>query len=212
MNIKELLAYWWKYNSDEIAENSLSDCHVRGLNSIMFLNKQGQRIRLFITDPEHHLHTIHAVAFHTHRYDITIEVLSGELRNVCREFVPDSLGSHKRYTYRSCILDGAGSFDLTSDEPYGYFTIDDKIIRPGHELFLEYHKRHTVVVPENMVTAWLIYESTEDPEYLPIVYSDSNIQNLDLSKLYNPISREKIEHLLNECGILETQTLKEAEV
>ncbi|MCH8479168.1 MAG: hypothetical protein LAT56_14680 [Wenzhouxiangella sp.] len=192
-----LLHNWWKYNKERITSQSLTDCHVKGLNSIMFNSVEGQRVRLFSTDEDHELDHPSSVAFHTHRYDIKIIVLSGMLINYNAKFSKNENGTYKQYRYRSCILDGNGGFDLNSDERYER-VIDKVHLLASDMMHLPWHRYHTVVVPTGVKTSWIILESTPVNEYEPVVYSNIDITTVDLSRLYNPISQEKIDRILNE--------------
>lgn len=195
--INDLLRFWWKYNREKITKQSLTDCHVKGLNSIMFNQTEGMRVRMFVTDPDHCLDHCRAVAFHTHRYDIQIHVLYGMVTNVFAKFHPYPLGDYQAYKYKSCILDGKGSFSKTNDDRFINFSSSASLLR-GDKLFLDSKKHHTVIVPPGRMCAWLILESTPDPDYEPVVFSDIDITSIDLSELYNPISSEKIDSILME--------------
>lgn len=202
--LTQLLRFWWKHNYRQITEQSISDCHAKGLHSIMFVNQPGCRLRMFVTDKQHELDRLSSVAFHSHRFDIKLNVVYGSVINILPHIVQKP-GGYAKYEYRSCILDGSnGGFErISAKNSYSLEHTSMHNMKPGDAIEMPWDQYHTVMCPPKKINAWIVQEAIEQSNYVPHVFSDENIERLDLSNLYNPISASKIEHLLTTVNILQ---------
>ncbi len=169
--------------------NTIRNCHVVGMHSIMLHEEPGNRIRMFYADYNHPLArncyaNLAAVpmtlAAHAHHCDVTLIKVFGEVYNIKVKPVPDVAGDFVRCEYRSAITTGRGSMQAT-EERFKFVYNNMEIISPnGVEMSAK--DVHTVSVPLGKEAAWLVIEGKEDPTYKSECWTNNPV--FDTTDLY----------------------------
>lgn len=209
--MKEYIKHLLRESRVEITQKSLRHCHSPNLHSIMLVDKPEQRLRLFVTDVTHilwqnyrkpvvKLSTPLSIAFHPHHCNVTLHVLSGEITNwtVFPDFHQGEL-HFNRYLYDSKITGGGSGFKRCGDLPLAHN--DEVTYRAGESVYMKANEIHTVGVPRGKHAAWLVYEGREDPNYMPVCWSNVPLELLSLDGLYQPMSAYDLKNVLVMAGI-----------
>lgn len=201
--MKELVNHLVRQNLPQIAKQSLLDCHVRGMHSIMFLDTPEQRVRLFVATRYHELHlntsrTLGSLAAHPHHCDITLHCIKGDLFNYTYE--PHQDGKYKPFRYVSGILNEQAGFIRTPEEESVEF-VGSACVRENNALVLPAKSIHSVHANKGEVTAWFVYEGKEDPSYTSLSYSDKPLQNTVFGDLYGKMTEQNVIELLQLAGL-----------
>lgn len=178
------------------AVNVLRNCHVKGLTSVLLHDEPENRVRVFLTEPDHELWKADplALGIHPHHCDITMVPLFGRVVNQVYAN-PKPGGPFQKCLYRSAITGTGGALERT-EEFYSFENVTSQAL--SETLFMRADLLHTVYVPEGEQAAWAIYESREDPEYVPVCYTDNPI--FDTTGLYVPdmaYAEEAIRYVLS---------------
>lgn len=203
--MKALISHLIREHLPQIAAQSLMNCHVRGLHSIMFLNTPEQRIRLYIATPEHELwknniDTLGSLAAHPHHCNITIHCIKGAVVNL--EYRPDKNGKYLAFRYMSAITMGEGAFHARPwFSPVSYSQM--RAIGEGKSLELPANLIHSVSALPGCLTAWFVYEGREDKNYTSLSYSNQPLEETSFDGLYGKISEQEVVGLLEQVGLLE---------
>lgn len=202
---------------DWMVSRSLKDCHARGVDSILFDDTPGARIRLFIANENHELAAnipsntdkggLLSVSYHPHHCDLSLEVVDGIIFNVSVEEVRDGqfFNEHwplfDKFRYQSAIKDGQCGFVKESSGHRFYRSAimrSPGLVMPrGAELDLVADDLHTIGVHAGERAAWFVYEGAAEPNYENICYSNSDLENFDSSGMYQPMDKE---YLLNSLA------------
>lgn len=209
--MKELVKHLWRENPEQIAVQSIKNCHIEGLHSIMFIDTPGKRIRLFVTDDHHTMWKNDptstksmTIGFHTHHCNISLLVVKGLIKNwVVKESNMGKLQLHA-YKYNSQIIMGEIGFVKL---PYTkmFKTVSNNILQVGATVsaFMEADDIHTVAAQNGESAAWFVFEGLEDSEYKPITYSnDPELHKSNYDSLYLPMTVTECEQKLKLAGLL----------
>lgn len=189
-----------------IAKNSLVDCHVRGMDSVIFDNTPGRRIRTFCLRPEHEMWTNLglncplSLSIHPHHCDLELRPVFGESYNV----IPTrGYPGHRKYTawrYESAITGtGTGSFTaLPESHSMSVALVPHELRRPWR---MHAKELHTFYVPRGKEAAWTVYEGKEDETYDSTCWSDADLSLFDSSVLYQPMSEEYLKKILHRLKV-----------
>lgn len=175
--------------------NGLHNCHVEGLDSIMFHAEPGNRVRMFVTadgvhdlwrnkalNYSHHL----SLAIHPHHCDVRFVGIHGDVRNHVYAVVPDPAGLLQEMDYTSGVLHGTGVLTPTGRRGTGILIREERLnTNPA----MVANEMHTISAP-NGHCAWLVIEGQEDPAYKSVCWT--NAYEPDLTKLYKPMSQADI--------------------
>lgn len=195
MNIN-IVRHFLHVNKQLIVNKSLANCHVEGVNSILFDDTPENRIRLFIARKNHTLWKNTpssrelSVALHTHHCNLTLEIVLGYTTNWTTEHGYLVTRPLQPYKYESNILTGKSSF-VPKDEPT-IFTLNGYPSDENPILELPAQRLHTVNVGKDEEAAWFVYEGKEDPSYSPTCYSNADLTKFDDSNLYKKMTYEQI--------------------
>lgn len=204
--MKELIKHLWENNKQEIVSKSLLNCHCFGVHSIMLLESPGKTIRLYVSMHDNGLwknfprevNTQYmSVGFHPHHCNLTLHCIKGVLLNwvVEESGDPSSLRyAFTKYKYKSQISDGEMAF-----EPLGMSylkTVQERHIFQGESVSMNASEIHTVACYSNVLSAWLVYEGTEDPNYQPFCWSNADLNNIKNDDLYKKPTEQDVEELL----------------
>lgn len=205
--MRNLVKHWVRENLTEIAKKSLINCHVQGLHSILFQDTPENRIRLFITTPNHKLHlnnegTLGSLAAHAHHSNITLEVVQGTVINLEYDYHTQPLElKYHPFEYTSGILTSKPSFVKTSKFNSVSYA-DQSCILTGDSLKLPANQIHSVYVAKGHVTAWFVYEGKSDPNYKSLSYSDQNMNFFSFQGLYKPMYSVDVLALLSSVNLI----------
>ncbi len=207
--MKELIKHLLKNNIDEIVSKSLLNCHCIGLHSIMLLDSPGKTIRLFIGMPNNELcknlpedfgNRNMSIAFHPHHCNLTLHCVKGRILNwVVRETQAGT--SVTKYKYHSKIKEGDLSFEVIG--PAKLSTTKCRWINEGESSIMDAKDIHTVACDPETLSAWLVYEGIEDPNYSSFCWSNTDLNNKDITGLYLQPSKNEIIHLLKMVGLID---------
>lgn len=165
---------------------NLLNCHVIGLHSFPLSIDEENKLyrRIFTTTCNHVLHERNSfpLAIHPHHVNIKITVLKGELTNVIYKLDEKGRIELGEYVYESVILNGKGGFKKTGVK--NLTKVSEISYQVGESFYMEACEMHTVIVPENTQAAWLVEEELPTCEYLPVSYSDRNLEQWDQTDLY----------------------------
>lgn len=195
----------------EVAAKSLVNCHAIGLDSILFDDTPGSRIRLFITRPEHTLWTNHgfetdmSLAVHPHHCDVTLHCVRGMIQNLAYRVLGSSHLKVEgafvdKWRYESAITGKEATFTKVGTEHLKLTNATP--MYSGHEKSMHADILHTVAVPMGVRAAWFVYEGMEDECYQPYCYSRADLSKFDASELYKPMSVENMMKVLNGVMLL----------
>lgn len=189
-------------NLENIAANSLVNCHVKGLDSIVLDTTPGKHLRAFVATATHELwrNAIPiteklSVAVHPHHCDITLVPAFGRVYNVVQDVRGEGTRLRKFY-YKSQIKNGAGSFE-DADE-YRFLHLKPLKLQKGWPMPAA--QLHSIYVPKGETAAWFVYEHAEDKAYQPVCFSNDDLQLMDFSELYQPMSIKRAEEILPLIG------------
>ncbi len=197
MKIKDAEKLAW------IAGRSLINCHVEGVDSILFDDTPGRRVRVFIANKGHQLwrNTItnpsdFSVALHPHHCGVLLVPIYGTIYNILAK--PDFGGeAFNVWAYQSQITTGAGRFINAG------FTRSLRL--SGERLYSQREMTaseiHSMWVPREQAAAWFVYEGADDPAYMPLAYLNAELDKLDFGNLYQPMSIGWLEEKLEELPI-----------
>lgn len=181
------------HNADKIAESSFRDCHAVGVDSLLLM----PGLRIFHAHERHELENptrglIGAfaaingrrfdfpVALHSHKTQLTISVLNGEVVNWIGTPTPGD--NFLKFKHTSGITDvlrfeRVGSSNLQ---------IDGRLYKTGSTFSLN-DQLHTITIDGGKSASWLVLEGSPI-EYDGICYSQRDLDRMKFS-LYKPMSR-----------------------
>lgn len=202
--MKDLIKKYLNENPEVVLNKSLKDCHVKGLNSIMLHDVEGERVRLYYTKEHHELGNLIEnthLAVHPHHCDLKLVCLVGNFMNsnwkIIKGDVHPTVTKWNIWRYKSKISSGdimfekIGQTHLESARSY-YLTV-------GDEIKLKAKTLHRVWVAKGTVSAWLVFEGKEDKKYEPLCYTTLNNNSpieIDYSDYYQKFS--SLQEILNE--------------
>lgn len=190
-----------------IASKSLIDCHVEGVDSIMFDDTPGKRVRVFIANENHQLWRNHpdtpddlSAALHPHHCELILSPIFGEIGNVIGHPYVD--GAKEGHTFRAWIYQSQISTGVGVFVDGGFFkALTLCVLDLTEPLLMPASVIHTIYVPRGTSAAWFVYEGEDDPLYKPLAYSNSDLDKLDFSRLYKPMSVEYLRRKLDELPV-----------
>lgn len=209
--MKELIKHWIHNNMDEIVANSRKHCHAKNVHSIVFVNKPGQRVRLFYAECDHDLWKNHpdlytnesmSVGFHAHHCDLTIYALSKNVFNWNVETIEGlfdyDLFGVKKYKYES-HLNGQGRFKYIDND--AVVTQEYTRLNTKEVLYLPANQLHTIYVPRGERAGWFVFEGKEDPNYDSVCYSNTDLSKFEFDDYYKPMTEQDVINAINSVKI-----------
>ncbi len=198
-----LIKHFLDTRLDLMVSKSLINCHVKGVDSILFDDTPSARIRMFIARPEHELWKNNpnraenwTAAYHPHHCGLTLQAVKGFsfINYLAKEVQGHDYNTYDtfKFEYQSKISKGDCAFKLLGEAPLAMLdieTVDTQITLAANEL-------HTVAVPKKIISAWTVYETKEDVDYKPICYSNHDLTQLDTSELYKPMDEQYLRQTL----------------
>ena|GEM_PF-3566956 len=192
-----------------MVSKSLINCHARGVDSVLFDDNAGSRIRLFIANEGHELWKNRfagteklSTAFHPHHCDITlVHVYGSHLTNIQVDVIDDhpefvSKRNHFLYTefdYQSQITTGKCRFKEIATRNLRLLS-ETNLDEDNESVFLKSTDIHTIYVPKKCVCAWLVMEGKSNPNYKSLCYSNASLNKIKTTGMYKPMPKE---YLLN---------------
>lgn len=186
--------------------NALLNCHVRGLSSIVLVDRPTHRIRMFFAEKDHQLwrnlpvagkhNEAMSLGFHRHRQSIELHRVFGHVRNLTArpmhyvlrdgDYVVDGLLPCR---IDSKILGGRGEIEVIRQTPISLQVHVEELL-PGRPIMLAGERLHTVHVKQHSNAAWIIVEGALCPDYDDTFYT--NNPSFDASSMYMPMSRDAV--------------------
>ena len=211
--MKNLIPHYLLTNEEEVLKNSYMNCHVKGLHSIMLSKTPEKTIRLYIAVPGNGMIDTAPMpdmplAFHPHSYDITLDVIKGAMTNwvvkECDELDMKDISSldnlpmkFDKWHYRSRLRDGKQSF-IKYPKIAIMKTVEKMTFLAGEAVHMGAKVIHSVSVPQDRFTAWMVYESKVDDTYENVCYSNANLNDVNTEGMYLPMTMRKIKELIDQ--------------
>jgi len=180
-----------------ILSASITNCHVLGLDSIVF-KQEAPMVRVYLAHKDHVLWrnkpdsgNVMSLGIHQHRQDITMVPLFGNISNILiekRRVLKPRIRLH-RYIYSSQISDGKGGFKYIIGDHWAILK-ETRLLFPT---FLSGATAHSVYVPKGETAAWMICEGRPNEYYnSELLTNDPILESADLSGLYQPMTQERL--------------------
>jgi hypothetical protein len=208
-----LIKHALEFNQEEMVANTIFNCHVKGLHSIMLSKSDGRTMRMYIAERNHELYKNSAatwylgnmtLGFHPHEYALTLVGLLGVVTNWRVELNKYPVGfKANRFHYSSKLRGEEPGFERMGEAHLLTEGLD--ILRKDDVTHMRPEQLHTVYVDKGQVGAWLILEHGRDEGYDSILYSNQEEIRLEeemyqrahnLQQIYNVIYSSGLNHLL----------------
>jgi hypothetical protein len=203
-----IVQHFLSKNFDLILKKSLINCHVHGVDSILFDDTPEARVRMFVAQTHHELWRNDffgklpmTTAFHTHHCDVVLEAVTGyTFSNILvsrKESKSDEqcfVRKFNAFEYQSQISAGACRFISKGISPL-VFVKQQEI---ATSIALKASDLHSIFVEQGKFTAWVVYEGKEDKRYDPTCFTNANLSDFDASNLYKPMNKGYLERLLDD--------------
>jgi hypothetical protein len=144
-----------------------------------------------------------SVGFHPHHRRLELLGVHGVMENwraVEEKDEPEFFVSE--YLHRSAIRTGEIAFTLRR-AGVGMKTVRYEEVREGTLVSMESSELHTVAVPRSETAAWFVLSYEEDPEYLPLCFSASDLTNFDGSKIYSKATERELQSLFESIRLID---------
>jgi hypothetical protein len=163
-----------------ILSASYQDCHVKGMDSIVF-KLQAPMVRVYIARSDHTLWMNDpwvtkdynmSLGLHRHRTDITMTPLFGHVYNIFESLAKQEDAADvylSKHTYQSRLVDGATAFRRIGNYSTHFYLRRESLRYPT---LLPGDKLHSVYVPKGEMAAWMILEGAPNDEYQPLLWSN----------------------------------------
>ncbi len=227
MNIN-LIKHFLDSNMELILSKSLINCHAFGVDSILFDDTPGRRVRMFIANENHVLwkndlydgewqndgkylpFNKMSVAFHPHHCDLELECIKGGFRNFTAYTFPkwqmDKWEDNMKFCCDTFYLDeylykskiNCGECKFEKSETNVCLGTSFSCYKNGDFLKMKADTLHTIFVWKGQFCAWMVYEGKEDPNYQPICYSNRDLLTFDDSNLYKSMNKEYLYKILRK--------------
>lgn len=178
---------------DSILQNSIKNCHLKGMHSIMF-DESWRKIRMFYTSEDHELHHNFpenykqawlSVGFHPHHCNISLAPIVWKIQNWSIKENPKWNIELDMYRFQSHIHSGKGWFKLL-EKNVKLQTTQVLDIHSWDSLFMPAQEMHTVSVKQWEKVAWFVFEWEENPQHNERCYSNKNLTDWSTKWLYTP--------------------------
>lgn len=180
------------FDFQQIADRSILNCHCKGVHSFVLQERDNMLDRVYVATERHELWKKDSIAFHTHRRNLSLTVLQGELFNAYIDLAKEGI-SIPAWKYVSKI-DGEGSFER--DETVHYTNYRFRKMSIGDTESMDAKMIHTVWSEQHKPCVWLIREGKLDKNYDSTCYSHANLDQFDWASLYQkPTVQEVVSFL-----------------
>lgn len=194
-------------NLEFILKNSYINCHAKGLHSILFINNDLMKIRLFITTKDHTLYKNDifsedlSIAFHPHRFDLYLKVIEGCVINtIIKQCSFEYLNSFtlNSYQYKSKLLNVEESGFKLINESLCFKLVSQIHYSKNESVKMLHNELHTISVKKDSVAAWFVFEGKEKEYYSDLAFSKSLPKLTE--DLYLPMNLKFLTTLLNSIN------------
>lgn len=180
-----------------ILEASIQNCHVAGLDSIVF-KASAPMVRVYIAREDHvlwrnlpSLTETMSLGLHQHRTAITMTPLFGEVDNVVLAIGGEPFGLFG-YSFKSRICDGVSGFEPLYGGKAALYGL--KTNRLKSPTYMRGTDMHSVHVPRGRMAAWLICEGAPNESYDPaLLTNDQDPASSSSAGLYVPMTRQRLD-------------------
>lgn len=185
-------------------DKSVRNCHVPGLDSIsLFHDPRHGMIRFYFARAgEHQMDQLYGpdghftIGVHNHKYEIAKIPLMGPLINARTEVYGhtdenDGFWANTlfEYEFKSAIRDG----EIGVSNPKIAITskIQPDLLIPGDVVIMRPEDLHTVVIPRDHDSAWMVIEGPPVADLKPLIYSPLPDLSLDPDGLYEKMPEQE---------------------
>lgn len=198
-----------KFDFDFMLKHSRKNCHVKGLNSVVFGEiETGGLLRFFIAESGHGLYRNSGdilskdltLGLHGHHRDIGIIMLDGEVTNRTAKVETSGNKSQaiRTWTYESPLNGKGGKFSEVK-EPRFVTKVTDTRMRPmenqdanGFNLLLRGKDKYTVSVEKGKCACWAVIELDKSPGYQAHCHSNADLSKWTAAGLYVPYQPDEL--------------------
>jgi hypothetical protein len=177
------------------------------VDSIMFDDTPGKRIRVFTANEDHELWLNEppyifqmSAAIHPHHCNVTLDPHQGPIHNVIAyssEGREERTVSFQEFKFQSAINNAQGSFVGTGERKT--LAAHSKLMTSP--VYMKSNVLHTMWTPKGAKSSWFVFEHEEDPGYINVAYSNWDLERFDFGDFYKPMSEEYLRKLLDELNI-----------
>jgi len=203
--MKNYIKHCLNDHKEDILKNSLKNCHVKWLHSIMFTNAW-QKIRMFYTTSDHQLwyeqgdgleEQSKKLWIHPHHCNITLASVIGSLYNLQAIESINWEIQLDRYKFQSHINSGNGWFELLKKN---ILLKTSKILEIAENTshFMNAQQMHTVGVLPWQQVAWFVFEWEENKKHDEYCYSSEDLTQWSPEWLYQRY--RDIDHIREELS------------
>ena len=202
----------WKILNDKekILSKSFKHCHAKGVYSIYICDG----IRIFFTSKGHELYKNNclriknsigfsetlsnlSVGFHNHHAHLKLQCLKGSLYNIWGNDKECYSKGFSCFKFDSKINGGTGGFVTYNAGftigPHSYSKLErDEILEIWPYEF------HTIYVEPGEEAAWIVFEGKENPDYIPLCFSNWNLEKFSSEALYKPMAEDELFYIYNK--------------
>lgn len=214
------LKHFVRENLQDIIESSYLNCHVKGVHSFMLIDYPGKSVRVYHAEPDHDLGRNMdivvsnnrssarplSVAFHSHRRNLTLEVIQGTLYNSQAFEDSGAYYPHKldKFEYRSQIVDGEMKFNKIDSDVKMVIKNATPLTTNGGQssMFLPADYIHSIAVEPQKTCTWIVYEGAENTSYDSVCYSNADLEKLSSEGLYVRPTEEQVRHFMIAMGLM----------
>lgn len=170
---------------DALADMARAHCHAMNIDSVVLAkNPDGRLTRVFLVWPGHKLHANYpgsdryTVGVHDHRYAVSLRLIRGTAVNHTFDRVPGGT-PHTEYRFTSGVATGTPRIEKLGTA--GLMVVESRPLVTFDDVTLPATAFHTVWVPGNVPTAWVV---TEGPATRTTTTLFTNADTIDTDGLY----------------------------
>ncbi|HUR54578.1 MAG TPA: hypothetical protein VMZ71_10625 [Gemmataceae bacterium] len=170
---------------DDLTAMARSHCHAMNVDSIVLAkNADGRLSRVFLAWPGHKLHANYpgspryTVGVHDHRYDVALRLIRGTAVNHAFERAANGQ-PHTEYRFTSGVATGKATVERLGDA--NLCVVESRPLVTFDDVSMTAAVFHTVWVPGNVPTAWLVTEGVASRTTTTLF---TNADTIDTDGLY----------------------------
>lgn len=170
---------------DDLAEMARAHCHAMNIDSVVLAkNPDGRLSRVFLVWPGHKLHANYpgseryTVGVHDHRYDVSLRLIRGTAVNHAFERFPGGT-PHTEYRFTSGVATGKATVEKLGTTTLA--VVESRPLVTFDDVTMSATAFHTVWVPGNVPTAWLVTEGVVTRTTTTLF---TNAESIDTDGLY----------------------------
>lgn len=213
--MKQLVDHVLDNYLDDVLKKSSVNCHTTGLHSIMLYSADNFSMRIYVVTPDHNLWRNRreglssnpmVSGYHPHHSNITLHCTAGEVVNRRARLLaegeqiagvlPHSIMAMTRYLFDKAVEKDNSAGGFVEDGEDCLIATHNDVLRPGDKVYMPAADLHTIFVERGSSAAWFVYNGRPNPEYVPYLWTNTNLNEAVTPELYQPMSEAKLRELL----------------